>query len=284
MTLTAELERAWSEALASVDCGDPHENLRVRWSVAPKALTTAVSEREARYVTSDKDVRLDHWPPTPEEIVGLEVEPTSREDKRTQLEQAQILVLELLIKSMGEFAEAMAELSDGANGRVLWEAGAFAIIRDRAALALRITRELDAVDAMELESDRVSDEELIRARAFEALHTGRRALLHSDPEAALLHCLRAARARLASFAPEGNSALDFSSLPEPNRSVLPVKMLTLAEEVIGREVDGRPINAGVSLMLAHALLPRVGQLVVDPSVEELIELLRDWPAPERGTQ
>jgi hypothetical protein len=284
MRLSVELDRAWSEALEKVDAVEPGEELRVRWSVALQALTAAVGEREERYVAAGKDVRLDHWPPTLEEIVGLETAPREPERGRIQLEQAQILALQLLVQSMGKFTSAMGESGERTEQGALWESGAFAVIRDHGALAMRITREMEAVDATEVDAPAIPGSELMRARAVEALGAARRALQRSDPEGTLLHCIRAARARVASFSPEGRSSVDLSALPVHSTSPLPVKMLGLAEQVVRGDLAGGTDNAGVSVVLAHALLPAVEGLVLNPPVEDLLALLRDCPAAEEDEQ
>jgi hypothetical protein len=279
MTLSDELGRAWSEALGAIDNVDAGEDLRVRWAVALQGLTAAVSAREKRYVAEGVDVRLDHWPPTEEEVAGLDPDPAETEFGRSQLELAQILAIELLVKDMGSFAEAISESAEGSGEGQLWEAGAFSRIRDRADLTLRITRELHGVDAAKFHEATPNRMEVARARAFEALASAQKALRRSDPDAALFHCLRAIRARIASLLVDGPDALDLTATARLDiGAALPAKMMGLAEEIVAREMAGRPVNSGLPLLLAHALVPATERLVETPRVEELLAAARSLGA------
>ena len=275
MAMSSDLERMWTKALRLAGSEDVHEDLRTRWAVTMQALTAAVSEREAKLVAEGIDPMHYKWPLDADDAFKLKIEPNGIVTQRVQLEDAQLLALELLVKSVGPLTEALtASAADAANVS-WWEAGAFSLVRFRGALALRITRELDVVDQAQL-GEPTSRMETMRARAFEAMESAISALARSDPEAALLHCLRATRTRIASLSLDGSPALEFSEVMETTTSHLPVRMLTLAEEVIARETAGRPVNSGVALVLAYALVPEVERLVKNPPVEELVGIIGTW--------
>jgi hypothetical protein len=275
MAMSSDLERTWTKALRLAASEDAHEDLRTRWAVTLQALTAAVSEREEKLVAEGIDPKHYKWPLDADDAVKLEIEPNGIDARRVQLEDAQLLALELLVKSVGPLTEALTQSATDAANVSWWEAGAFSLVRFRGALALRITRELDVVDQAQL-GESTSRMETLRAQAFEALESSINALARSDPEAALLHCLRATRTRIASLSLDGSPALEFSEVTETATSHLPVRMLTLAEEVITRETAGKQVDSGVALILACALVPEVERLVKNPPVEELVGIIGIW--------
>lgn len=275
MAMSSDLERTWTKALRLAASEDVHEDLRTRWAVTMQALMAAVSEREEKLVAEGIDPKHYKWPLDADDAIKLEIEPNGIDAQRVQLEDAQLLALELLVKSVGPLTEALTESATDAANVSWWEAGAFSLVRFRGALALRITRELDVVDQAQL-GESTSRMETLRARAFEAMEGAINALARSDPEAALLHCLRATRARIASLLLDGSPALEFSEVTETATSHLPVRMLTLAEEVISRETAGKRVDSGVALVLACALVPEVERLVKNPPVEELVGIIDSW--------
>ena len=275
MTMSSDLERMWTKALRVAATEDVHEDLRTRWAITLQALTAAVSERETKLVDEGIDPKHYKWPLDANDAVELEIEPEGIDARRVQLEDAQLLALELLVHAVGPLAEAITE-SETANANTpWWEAGAFSIVRFRGALALRITRELDAIDEAQF-GEPPSQMEKMRARAFEAMKSANDALARSDPEAALLHCLRATRARIASLTLDGSSGPEFSEIAPTATAHLPVRMLALAEEAVARETVGEPVDAGVALVLAHALVPEIERLVKNPPVDELIGIVKSW--------
>ena len=277
MTMSSDLERMWTKALRVAATEDVHEDLRTRWAITLQALAATVSERETKLVDEGIDPKHYKWPLDANDAVELEIEPEGIDARRVQLEDAQLLALELLVHAVGPLAEAITESeteTDDAN-TPWWEAGAFSIVRFRGALALRITRELDAIDEAQF-GEPPSHMETMRARAFEAMRSANDALARSDPEAALLHCLRATRARIASLTLDGSSRPDFSEIAPTAAARLPVRMLALAEEAVARETVGEPVDAGVALVLAHALVPEIERLVKNPPVDELIGIVKSW--------
>jgi hypothetical protein len=274
MELTPELDRAWSLALRRVAADDEHEDLRTRWSLVLQGLTATISKREKELVQRGVDPRHFTWPLGAVEATNLELQATDLEKRRRQLEDAQLLALDRLIRSIGSFMSRLLGDEDEGMGSTWWESGAFSLARLNAALALRITRELDAVDAAQRD-DRVSKMEIMRSRAFEAMESAIAARDRSDPEAALLHCVRAARARIASLSLNGgvpSSFLSASNLDGP----IPVKMLALAEQLLQYEVAGTDMDSGVSTVLAENMVPAVEQLVRNPPVDEVVALINSW--------
>lgn len=281
MTLSSDLDRAWSEALTELDAEKANEDLTVRWSVALRALMAAISEREACYVAAGKDVRLDHWPPSADDVAALRVEPEGPEDERLQLEQAQLLAIELMVKRMGSLTAAMEGSPETGGG--LWQSGAFAAIRGLAAATMRITRELDTVDKIVLADREPAESERMRSRAIEAVEASLRAFENGDPEATLLHCLRAVRSRVASLPPNEEADPRPGTGGDPEEVSGTVAMFRLAEQVICGEATGRADNGGVSLVLAFALLPVTAALVSNPLHEELVGLRGAWSEDGAGS-
>lgn len=274
MELAPELDHAWSLALRQVAADEGHENLRTRWSLVMQGLTAAISEREQELVGRGIDPRHFTWPLGVTEAINLELQPVDLEDQRRQLEDAQLLALDRLVKSIGSFINGLLSDEDDGMGSTWWESGAFSLARLNATLALRITRELDAVDAAQ-RGEHVSKMELMRCRAFEALETAIAAHDRSDPEAALLHSVRSARARIASLSLDGAVPPPFHSAPS-SEGPIPVKMLALAEQLLQSEIVGTDIDPGASTVLAENLVPAVEQLVRNPPVDEVVALINLW--------
>jgi hypothetical protein len=271
--LSPELERAWSLALSQLAIDSEYEDLRTRWSLVMQGLTATISEREKELVRAGIDPTHFTWPLGPTEAANLELQPADPEARRKQLEDAQLLALDRLIKSAGSFfGQLLGE--EGDTAPTWWESGAFSLVRFNAILALRITRELDAVDAAQ-RGEHVSMMELMRCRAFESLESAVAARDRSDPEAALLHCVRSARARIASLSLDGEVPPPFLTAPSSDGSI-PVKMLSLAEQVLQSERAATDTGLGVSTVLAESLVPAVEQLVQNPPVDEVVGLINLW--------
>lgn len=273
--LTPELDRAWSLALRGLSVDDQHENLRTRWSLVMQSLTAASSERETELVQRGIDPRHFTWPLGAVEAANLDLHLVDGEDARVQLEDAQLLVLARFIKTVGSwFSQLLAEDEVEEMGSAWWESGAFSLVRLGASLALRLTHELNAVDATQ-SGEPVPKMEVMRRRAFEALDSAVAAWDRSDPEGALLHCVRAARARIASLSLDGTAPPPFQSarhLVGP----IPIQMLALAEELLRLEIDGADAAPGASTVLAENLVPAVAQLVRNPPVDSVVALLASW--------
>jgi hypothetical protein len=95
-------------------------------------------------------------------------------------------------------------------------------------------------------------------------------LARGDTDAALLHAVRAAHARLAGLQDSGALEPSFSwkSLQGLASMNPTARLLQLAEEVAQNVTRSSP-GSGVTVPLAHALVPLVGSLVHRPPIDEL---------------
>jgi hypothetical protein len=274
MELAPEIDQAWSLALSQLAADEEHEDLRIRWSLTMDGLTAVISEREKEVIQRGIDPRHFTWPLGAAEAVKLDLQPDDAEVQRTQLEDAQLLALDRVIKIIGSFLKKLLGEEVEEVGVDWWESGAFSLARLNAALALRITRELDGLDASQ-RGDHPSRMELMRSRAFEALESATAARDRGDPEATLLHCVRSARARIASLSLDGKVPPSFVSAPSAG-GLIPVKMLALAEELLQCEIAGTEVHPGASTVLAENLVIAVEQLVLNPPVDEVVALINAW--------
>jgi hypothetical protein len=146
---------------------------------------------------------------------------------------------------------------------------------------LRLSQALQAVGRQIRGGTRPDRREAQRQRAVGSYDLAAIALRRGDPEAALVHAVRAARARLASLHDTGELPEDFdwgvlSGVPDYDERS---RILQLAQEAVSRLVRDEPLSLGVAQPLAWAVLPIAKALVTHPPVHELAELLEGVSVP-----
>jgi hypothetical protein len=274
---SGELERAWSDALDSTVMGRAEGELNGELSALVTAMTGALGETDDRLVAAGIDPKIYSSPYDPEVFKALQ--PSSDpEAKRTHLVIAQMIALREVLEVFKALREPSGEEVDLlAKSRAEWfEAGAFALFRDRAALLLRVTREVDRVTDILLVKPPESKLDLSVAAAFESLKAGRGAYSRGDLDAAMIHCRAALRGVLESlpFIESGNGRL-----LEPGTLLAQVASLreyASALRLLDTEAGalaGRRADLGIAVPLIDGLLPVITAIVHEPPIVELQEIV-----------
>jgi hypothetical protein len=219
-----------------------------------EAIAHADSELEAIGV----DVTLGEWPPSSASAARLRIEPAEVIEARKQLQVAQLLAFESLAQALGALSEPSSVRTDVGIGRELarwWSSGAFALVRSRARLVLRMNREMDIVERQILGQEPPASRQQRWRQAVEAFESAGVALTRGDPEAALLHGVIATRARLAALIQDEaeGTGLDIGVLRALPSVVGFAQLCILADETVRRLRAGDRVDPGV----ARSVGPRV---------------------------
>jgi hypothetical protein len=268
--LTVTAERAWSAALDPAAVGEAHRELLDQW-----ANLVAVIQRQARLSSraleaAGLDATADQFPPGVPQLLTLEFD-ADLERRRRQLQLAQFYALDQLVTALQGLQEPSKAALDPQTGQVTqtwWDAGAFASVRPRARHLARVT--LALLDA---------EQAAIAATAGEAatvpgqasppaqpppwsvhLDLGTEALRRGDIEATLLHAHLALTARFTDV-PSLTDAVAAPFGDQAEREAVKTLVAKL-EEAIGRFAAGASVDLGVSVPLAHALLPLIERLLL----------------------
>lgn len=275
--LSGELERAWSDALDQTVMEQAEHELNGELSAFVTAMTGALAETDAKLVAAGIDPKIYSWPYDSEVFNALEPDPDPGA-RRTRLVIAQMIAMrELLVAFKALHEPTGEELDLVAQSRTEWfEAGAFSLFKGRAALLLRVTREVDRVTDILLAEPSVSKLDLSVEAAFESLKAGRGAYSRGDLDAAVIHCRAALRGVLESLP---FVERDDERLQRPGTLLARVPSLSeyaSALRLLDAEADAlaaRRADLGIAVPLIDGLLPVIAAVVGEPPIVELQEIL-----------
>ena len=148
LRLSQELEEAWSSALDPEALEDAQQGVTAEWSAFVTALQQGIREVEQRMEEAGVDPRLQQHPLDASIVAGFQLD-AGLQQRWQQLQAAQIIGLESLMRAVGALGEPSGrrvQLRSGAS-ESWWEGGAFGLVRSRARLLLRVTRELERCQA-----------------------------------------------------------------------------------------------------------------------------------------
>jgi hypothetical protein len=274
--LSGELERAWSDALDSTVMDRAEDELNTELSALVTTMTGALQETDEKLQAAGIDPKIYTWPYDPEVFKALE--PSSDpEAGRSNLVIAQMIALREVLEAFKALREPSGEEIDlVAKSRTEWfEAGAFALFRDRAALLLKVTREVDRVTDILLVEPPASKLDLSVEAADESLEAARRAYSRGDLDAALLHGRGALRGILESLP---FIEREDGRLLEPGTLLAQVPSLreyASALRLLDAEAGALPsrrAELGVAVPLIDGLLPVIATIVHEPPIVELQEI------------
>lgn len=277
VSLSGELERAWSRALDAVSLEKAQGELNTEMGALVTAMNGAVEETEEKLSAAGFDPKMYTWPYDPNVFKGL-VPSTDLEARRGQLAVAQMIALREVLeafKALQEPSGLKVNLVD--RSRTEWfEAGAFSLFRHRANLLLRITREVDRTTDELLTGEEVAKLDLSIESAFESAKAAEDANSRGDLDAALLHCRAALRGVLESlpFVRHDDKRL---SHPEALLAVVPsLSEYGSALRLLDAEVTAlgfRRADLGVAVPLIVGLLPVITAIVQGPPIVELQQII-----------
>jgi hypothetical protein len=198
--------------------------------------------------------------------------------RREQLEIAQMVSLERFLQMAQALTNPSGEsINLMTQARTEWfESGAFSLFRDRPEVLLRLTREIDELDAELLGEPKAPILDRSLDASFGSLKSMRRAVFHGDFDAALIHGRAALRGVLASLPfVRGDSR----HLQSPGRLLAQVPSLSehaASLELFEDEVDAlvdRSADLGVCVLLTEGLLQAIADIVHQPPILEVQAVL-----------
>lgn len=237
-TLPREIEQAWSAALDKVQKSPANEHLVADWHAVIDVLQQSVEDLGSETEAAGIDQELPEFPLSLESIAELSLSPTVSTGF-IQTEVGRLYALVSLLeawKAMNEPSGLTIKLLSGER-QTWWEAGAFGLLRDRAELAQRCSREAEIARARVVGE---TPQPAIDAPGWEQTQLARKRLSDGDPEAALFHAHCAL------------NEIDRSRQPE--KSTADEKILSLVAEAVGEMIAGQPTRLGVTIPLAHAAI------------------------------
>ena len=261
--LADDVAKVWSDALDpdALEAALPGTHARI--AVLLHALAEPYPGRDERLEQAGIDVRLPEWPVSPGFVLGLDAsEPESR---WRALLVAHVEAVELLARATEAMAQPSGvsiDLRTGEQLRRWWESGAFALVGSRARLLERLSRQLDAAEAPLLGDG--ASQCPSRADAFDALDAAAIAYRRGDPEAALLHVVRAAQIAIAvTDRDRDDQESDWAPLRRHHDFAELADLLKTASALVNNYRAGG-IDTASALPLARLLLPRVQRLIAAP--------------------
>jgi hypothetical protein len=275
--LSQQLEKVWSSALDETALDEAQQDVLAEWSAVLRSLHREVDEAETHLAEAGIDPRLASHPLDPAAVATFQLD-AEPEQRWQQLQAAQLIALENLARAVGALTEPSGKrvpLQTGVT-ESWWEAGAFGLVRSRALLVLRVTREVERGQALLLGEEPPSEAAVARDRAYDALDASRIALTRGDPEAALLHAHTALRLRVRAALTNTNS--DFSAADRPGAVLARVpslaewaEVLQLLDAAAARSLagDGTPVD--VTVPLARVVVPLAREVIRSVQLAELVE-------------
>ncbi|HWO82258.1 MAG TPA: hypothetical protein VNM38_00520 [Solirubrobacterales bacterium] len=274
--LSGALERAWSDALDSGVLNRAEDELNTELGALVTAMTGALQETDERLEAEGVDPKIYSWPYDPDTFKKLQPGKDAA-SRRGNLVIAQMIALREVLEAYRALQEPSGEEIDlVARSRTQWfEAGAFALFRDRAKLLLRVTREVDRVaDALLGEAAPPTLDLSIEA-ADESLRAAQAAYSHGDLDAAILHSRSALRGALESlpFIESGDPRLSEPGAllsRAPSLSEYASGLCLLDDEA--NALSSRSVDLGLAVPLIDGLLPVIAAIVHEPPIVELQDI------------
>lgn len=276
-SFSGEIEKAWSDALRALDLENAESEFGTRLQAFLGGLTAAIVESEDQLSQAGIDPKVYTWPGDPDAFRRL-VGTTDARKRREQLEIAQMVSLERFLQMAQALTSPTGEsVNLMTQARTEWfESGAFSLFRDRAEVLLRLTREIDQLSEGLLGEPEPPLLDLSLGASFGSLKSMRRAVLHGDFDAGLIHGRAALRGVLASLPFVQD---DSRHLQKPGRLLALVPSLAehaasleLFEDEIDALVD-RSADLGVCVLLTEGLLQVIANIVHQPPILEVQAIL-----------
>lgn len=254
-----ELEKAWSAALDAALLGEAQEEMNARYGSLLRSIQRRASAGDRAAEAAGLDPRLPALPLAPEEIAKLTLDPDPERCWR-QLQLAETEALMLLLDALQGLREPSAQTIyiDEQRVETWWEAGAFALVRERAALLVRVSEELARAEAarMGTEAGPAAPDFLDRLRLASS------ALGHGDFEAALLHARQALELRAAlQVEPVPDDLIE--RLAADPRLADEAPVLRLLGDAAERLRRGDAFDLGAATIAAPRALAAVGRLCLE---------------------
>jgi hypothetical protein len=270
-----ELEQSWAAALDRDGLAALEERLLSDWQavVAVIQMGGNTSDAELSELGLDSTVPED---PLPLEAVANLVRNPDLQERRRQLQQAQLCAFELTITAVQWARRVEPRPPDRITGEAAaswFESGAFALIRSRARLLVCITDILEQVETELVRAAHGDSPQQERALEVPRLLQHRQlaagALAHGDVEASLLHSAITVRRLVAEIA-----GIDASDVVGPlatwlGGSTLDARIVAQLDAFERDITTGLVDDLGSAFLVARAMLTVIDRLIAAPPVHEI---------------
>lgn len=258
--LTHDLERAWSGALDAVLLAEAHQELMARHQSLLSTIQRRASAGDRALRDAGVDTRLPAMVLSPQDVLDITLRPEGRQ-AWLQRQLAEFDALNGLLQAITALRNPSARrlFGVGRQSESWWQAGAFLLVRERAAALVRTCESI--TDAEEALSGQVPDSEPLRA-VLDTLALAGAAQGRGDALAVLLH------ARLAIFqrARVGRADVPEDLLERIAGITVPAHeahVLRLLDEAVRVSASGEVPDAGAAVLLAPRALAIVTRLCLD---------------------
>jgi hypothetical protein len=254
------LEKAWSVALDNTLLAEAQREMDARYASLLSAITRRAAAADDALTAAGIDPGLPAQPLQPDELARLSFDPEP-EQRWRQRQLAEIDALMTLLEALKAIRAPSAHLVYLDQQRVesWWEAGAFALIRDRAALLVRVSEQVASAEAELTGTSRAST----APSAFvDKLNLAGSALGHGDIEAALIHTRCALRLRAALTDDVVPDDL-LERLAHDTRLAEGATVLRLLDQAARKLVANEDLDIGLAMLLAPRALAVVRRLCLE---------------------
>lgn len=275
--LSGELERAWSDALDPAVMVRAEKELNGDVGALATGFMGVVTLADEKLKEAGIDPTVKRWPFDPDLFKSLQID-APLEERRSQLVTAQMIVLREVLEHFKALTEPSGEEVDlAARTRTEWfESGAFLLLRRRARLLLRITREIERVgESLTGEPDIPKLDRSVE-RAVESLSASGDAYAIGEIDASVFYARRALQATLESmpFIPVGDERLKrpgtlLAGVPSLAEWASALTLLDAEAEAL----LNRGVNLGIAIPLVGGLLPVLTTIIHEPPLAELQEIV-----------
>jgi len=258
--LADELERAWSNALDAVLLAKAHQELTARHQSLVSTIQRRAAAGERALRAAGVDTGLPAMVLPPQEVLNIALTPEGRQAwLQRQLAEFDALSGLLQAITLLRTPSARRVFGDGRQSESWWQAGAFLLVRERAAALARTCESI--TDTEEALSGRLPDKEPLRA-VLDSLTLAAAAHGRGDALAALMHT------RLAIFqrAGESRAVVPEDLLERIARTTVPAHeahVLRLLDEAVRSTTSGAAPDSGAAVLLAPRALAIVTRLCLD---------------------
>jgi hypothetical protein len=256
---TDELEKAWSAALDEALLAAAEEEMNARYASLLRSVQRRVAAGDRALRAAGVDPQVPAYPLAVEEIARLSLEPDD-ERRWRQLQLAELDALVLLLAALEAMRAPSAQTIylDEQRVETWWEAGAFALVRDRVGLLVRVSEQAALAEAAVMNTSFDSAPPAF----FDRLRLAAKALEHGDVEAALVHARLALPLRAAL---ECDSVPDdlLERLANDPRLVDDAPLLRLLEQAATKLAAGEALDIGTATLVAPRALAVVGRLCLE---------------------
>lgn len=267
--LVDSIERVWSDALDPAALAAAQEEMGARFGSLLQSIQRRASASDRSLRAAGLDPTIPAFPLPPEELGRISLEPGT-ERRLRQLQLAEVEALMLLLAALEAMRAPSAHTIKLDTGEVesWWESGAFALVRARVRLLVRVSEEAAAAEVA-----LIGGEAPATAPAFfDRLRLASDALGAGDVDGALLHAAIALRLRAAQEVDDVDQLPDdlYARLASDDRLAQEGVLLLRLEEAVATLGVRRPLDIGAAVLLAPRVIELVARLCL-----EMPEVIRD---------